>query len=76
MAAGVPVAASEIGALPELVPAEWLAAPGDAGALAATIATLAADRDAGERALAHARSLLDPARLGAELAAIYRPPTT
>ncbi|MGH2849379.1 MAG: glycosyltransferase [Solirubrobacteraceae bacterium] len=76
MAAGVPVAASEIGALPELVPAEWLAPAGDARALAATIATLAADRDAGARALSHARSRLDPVQLAAALAEIYRPPTT
>jgi glycosyltransferase involved in cell wall biosynthesis len=71
MAAGVPVAASEIGALPELVPAEWLTPPGDARALAVTIATLAADPSAGARARERAGALLDPARLAATLAAIY-----
>src|SRR6202042_3130678 len=50
MAAGLPVAASRIGALPELVPAEWLVTPGDPAALAATITRLAGDTRAGERA--------------------------
>ncbi len=71
MAAGVPVAGSAIGALPELVPPAWLSAPGDAGALAATITALAGDPGAGERALAAARELLDPRRLAAALAAVY-----
>jgi glycosyltransferase involved in cell wall biosynthesis len=47
MAAGLPVAASRIGALPELVPDAWLAPAGDAGALATVLARLAADPDAG-----------------------------
>jgi glycosyltransferase involved in cell wall biosynthesis len=71
MAAGVPVAASAIGALPELIPPAWLSAPGDAGALAATITALAGDPGAGEQALAAARELLDPGRLAARLAAVY-----
>jgi glycosyltransferase involved in cell wall biosynthesis len=71
MAAGVPVAASAIGALPELVPPAWCSAPGDAGALAVTVAALAADPAAGEQALAAARELLDPRRLAARLAAVY-----
>ena len=71
MAAGVPVAASAIGALPELIPPAWLSAPGDAGALAATITALAGDPGAGEQALAAARELLDPRRLAAALAAVY-----
>jgi glycosyltransferase involved in cell wall biosynthesis len=71
MAAGVPVAASAIGALPELIPPAWLSAPGDAGALAATITTLAGDPGAGAQALAAARELLDPGRLAARLAAVY-----
>ncbi len=71
MAAGLPVAASDIGALPELVPHDWLSAPGDATALARTIGGLARDPDAGERALAAARALLDPGRLAATLASIY-----
>jgi glycosyltransferase involved in cell wall biosynthesis len=73
LSAGVPVAASEIGALPELVPAEWLAPAGDAAALATTIGLLASDPQAGPRALEHARSLLDPVPLAARLAEVYRP---
>jgi glycosyltransferase involved in cell wall biosynthesis len=47
MNAGLPVAASRVGALPELVPDGWLAPAGDAAALAAVIARLAADPEAG-----------------------------
>ena len=71
MAAGVPVAGSQIGALPELVAQQWLSPAGDAHALAATIAALGADPGAGEQALRSARELLDPSRLASELAAIY-----
>ena len=71
MAAGLPVAGSEIGALGELIPREWLSSPGDAPALARTIASIAADPSAGEAALASARALLDPESLAATLAAIY-----
>jgi glycosyltransferase involved in cell wall biosynthesis len=71
MAAGVPVAASDIGALRELVPAEWRSAPGDAPALAASAAALRDDRGAGEAALARVRELLDPGRLAATLASAY-----
>ena len=71
MAAGVPVAGSQIGALPELIAERWLSPPGDAKALAATIAALGADPGAGEQALRSARGLLDPSRLAAELGAIY-----
>jgi glycosyltransferase involved in cell wall biosynthesis len=49
MNAGLPVAASRIGALPELVPDEWLAPAGDADALAAVVARLAGDAEAGAR---------------------------
>jgi glycosyltransferase involved in cell wall biosynthesis len=68
LAAGVPVAASNIGALPEIVPAEWLAPPGDARALAGAIARVVADPTAGERALAGA---ISPSRAAATLARIY-----
>ena len=67
LAAGLPVAASDIGALPELLPADWLSPPGDAGALADTIARLAADPLAGARALRErARALLDPGQAGGD----------
>jgi glycosyltransferase involved in cell wall biosynthesis len=65
------VAGSDIGALPELIPSRWLSAPGDANALAATIAALQADPGAGEHALATARELLDPTALAAALASVY-----
>jgi glycosyltransferase involved in cell wall biosynthesis len=71
MAAGLPVAASRIGALPELVPGEWLAPPGDAPALAATIRRLTHDADAGALALARARAVASPESVGPALAAIY-----
>jgi glycosyltransferase involved in cell wall biosynthesis len=71
MAAGVPVAASDIGALGELVPREWLSPPGDAAALADTIETLRGNAAAGPAALAIARERLDPAGLAATLARIY-----
>src|SRR6202012_1665431 len=56
MAAGLPGAASRIGALPELVPEPWLAPPGDAHALADVVRRLSAengsgDADQGEQAL-------------------------
>ncbi len=71
MAAGLPVAGSAIGALPELIPAQWLCAPDDAPGLARTIVALSADPDAGELALSTVRELLDPGRLAATLATIY-----
>jgi glycosyltransferase involved in cell wall biosynthesis len=71
MAAGLPVAASRIGALPELVPAEWLAPPGDAPALATTIRRLARDAQAGEAAIARARAVTSAEVVGPALAAIY-----
>ena len=71
MAAGVPVAASDIGALRELVPRAWLSPPGDPAALARTIGSLREDAGAGELALERVRALLDPATLAATLAGIY-----
>ena len=50
MAAGLPVAASRIGALPELVEEEGLVKPGDADAFAGAIGRLWRDKDAGVRA--------------------------
>ena len=71
MAAGVPVAGSRIGALPELLPPDWCAAPGDPASLAATIASITGDPQAGALALQRARELLAPERVAATLAAIY-----
>jgi glycosyltransferase involved in cell wall biosynthesis len=71
MAAGLPVAASRVGALPELVGEEGLAPPGDPGALAAVIERLRADPGAGERALARVRSLCAPEVVAGKLAEVY-----
>jgi glycosyltransferase involved in cell wall biosynthesis len=71
MAAGLPVAATSVGALPELVPADWLAPAGDALSLAAVISRLHADRTAGDQALARARALTAPDVVAPALAAVY-----
>jgi glycosyltransferase involved in cell wall biosynthesis len=72
MAAGLPVAASRVGALPELVPDEWLVPAGDPDALAAAIARL---RDgvaaAGAVAIERARTLTEPGVVSERLAGIY-----
>ena len=69
MAAGVPVAASRIGALPELVPDAWLAAPGDPQALADVIRRLGPGD--GAAALERARAVTAPERVAPALAAVY-----
>ncbi len=71
MAAGLPVAGSRIGALPELVPDEWLVAPGDAGALAEAITRLRGDVGSGARAIERVRGLAAPEVVAPKLAAIY-----
>jgi glycosyltransferase involved in cell wall biosynthesis len=71
MAAGLPVAATRVGALPELVPGDWLAPAGDALSLAAVISRLHADRTAGGQALARARALTAPDVVAPALAAVY-----
>ncbi|HUB75963.1 MAG TPA: glycosyltransferase, partial [Solirubrobacteraceae bacterium] len=55
LAAGLPVAASRVGALPEIVPEECLVAPGDPHALADAIARIRGDRSLAERGLARVR---------------------
>jgi glycosyltransferase involved in cell wall biosynthesis len=71
MAAGVPVAASRVGALPELVEERGLVPAGDAGALADAISRRAGDRDAGERGRERVRSLCAPAVVADGLAKLY-----
>ncbi len=71
MAAGLPVAASRIGALPELVPDDWLVAPGDPQALAGAIARLRGDRAAGGRAIERVRAIAGPHVVAPALAEIY-----
>jgi glycosyltransferase involved in cell wall biosynthesis len=71
MAAGVPVVASAIGALPELV--ETVVAPGDVSALAEAAGRLFGDAVAGERGLATVRERCAPQAVAAALAAVYAP---
>jgi glycosyltransferase involved in cell wall biosynthesis len=69
MAAGLPVAASRIGALPELVPEECLVPPGDSQALAATMMRIRGDQRLAEKGLARMRESLSVS--ATTLAAIY-----
>ena len=71
MAAGLPVAASRVGALPELVGEEGLVAPGDVGALAEAVTRLAGDAPVGERGLARVREVASPDAVAAGLASVY-----
>jgi glycosyltransferase involved in cell wall biosynthesis len=71
MAAGLPVAASRVGALPELVEEGALVAPGDVDALARAIGRLAGDRAAGERGLERVRSVCAPELVADALARLY-----
>jgi glycosyltransferase involved in cell wall biosynthesis len=71
MAAGLPVVASRIGALPELVGEEGLVPPGDAAALAGAVARRRGDTAAGERGLRRVRGMVSPEVVGPALAAIY-----
>jgi len=71
MAAGLPVAASRVGALPELLDPESLVAAGDPVALAQAITRLAGDRAAGERGRERVRGLCAPEVVAAGLAETY-----
>jgi glycosyltransferase involved in cell wall biosynthesis len=71
MAAGLPVVASRVGALPELVEEDALVAPGDARELAGAIARLAGDRAAGARGRERIRALCAPEVVARGLAAVY-----
>ena len=71
MADGVPVAASRMGALPELVEADGLVPAGDARALADAIRRRFRDATAGERGVARARELAGPDAAAAALRAAY-----
>jgi glycosyltransferase involved in cell wall biosynthesis len=71
MAAGVPVVASRVGALAEVVDDAGLVAPGDVGALAERAAARFGDADAGAKGLERARSLCGPAAAAERLARIY-----
>jgi glycosyltransferase involved in cell wall biosynthesis len=71
MAAGLPVAASRIGALPELVPEAWLAPPGDAQGLAEVMRRLGDADGAGAEALECVRAVTAPERVAPALAEVY-----
>jgi glycosyltransferase involved in cell wall biosynthesis len=71
MAAGVPVVASRVGALPELIDAGGLVEPDDAAALAEAMRRLAADPAAGQRARARVREVCAPQVVARRLAAVY-----
>ncbi len=76
MAAGLPVAGSRIGALPELVPGDWLAPPGDPHALAERINRLRGDPAAGAAAIERVRGMCAPEVVARSLAAVYSEPIT
>jgi glycosyltransferase involved in cell wall biosynthesis len=71
MAAGLPVAASRVGALAELVEEGGLVAPGDAAALAGAIERLAGDGGAAERGRSRARAVCAPEVVARGLAELY-----
>jgi glycosyltransferase involved in cell wall biosynthesis len=71
MAAGLPVVGSRIGALPELIPEEGLAPPGDPRALAERILRLRDRTGAGAEALERVRRVCAPDVVAPALAAVY-----
>ncbi|HEV3095021.1 MAG TPA: glycosyltransferase family 4 protein [Solirubrobacteraceae bacterium] len=71
MAAGLPVVASRVGALPELVPEEWLVEVGDAVELAEAIGRLWGDAAAAARARERVGALCAPELVAAKLRDIY-----
>jgi glycosyltransferase involved in cell wall biosynthesis len=77
MAAGLPVAASRVGALPELVGEEALAVPGDARSLAGAIERVCcSDPLAGQRALERVRAVCAPEVVAGKLAEVYEAAAT
>jgi glycosyltransferase involved in cell wall biosynthesis len=73
MAHGLPVAASDIGALPEIVEPEGLVPAGDAEALARAIEHLRSDTAIGERGRRRIGEMCAPETVAGALAAIYAP---
>jgi glycosyltransferase involved in cell wall biosynthesis len=71
MAAGVPVVAAAVGALPELVDPDGLVAPGDPDALAAAARARFGDEAAGTVGLERIRAFASPAAVAERLRAIY-----
>ena len=71
MAAGLPVAGSRVGALPELLDAGSLVAPGDAAGLAEAIARLAGDRRNGAEGRRRVAEMCGPEKVADVLSSIY-----
>ena len=71
MADGIPVVATAVGALPELVGDDAVVAPGDVGALAAAARTRFGDAEAGAAGLRRIRALASPDAVAALLRAVY-----
>lgn len=71
MAAGVPVVASRIGALPALLGEESLVPPDDPAAMALAVTRLWGDEQAGERGRERVRALAGPDVVSAALARVY-----
>lgn len=71
MAAGLPVVASAIGALPELCDPAGLVEPGDAAALALAARARFGDAEAGEAGRRRVLGLAAPAAIASALGAIY-----
>jgi len=71
MAAGVPVVASAVGALPELVGPDAVVAPNDPDALAAAVRARFRDEAAGTAGLHRISALASPAAVSARLREIY-----
>jgi alpha-1,6-mannosyltransferase len=71
MAAGLPVAGSAIGALPELCGSDGLVEPGDAAALALAVRARFGDGAAGEAARRRVLQIAAPAAVAAALRAVY-----
>jgi glycosyltransferase involved in cell wall biosynthesis len=71
MAAGVPVVASRVGGLPELVEEEGLVRADDPAALAGAIERRWGNQDAGERGLERVRALCSPEAIAPTLAQVY-----
>ena len=71
MADGVPVVATAVGALPELVGADGLVAPGDVDALAAAARARFGDEEAGRAGLERVRAVAAPAVVAGLLGPIY-----
>ena len=71
MAYGLPVAATRVGALTDLLPDDDLVPPGDAGALAALITARFGDAERGARNAEHIATFASPATVAHQLAAVY-----